>query len=424
MPDTFTPNILLDDQTIGGNNNSWGNILNGNQNIIDAKFGALTALATTGGTTTLTQNQELVGIIALTGALVSNAIINFSGRGGFWIVYNNTSGALTVTCKVTGQTGVVVPQGAQALIYCNGTDIFFGNPPAAAAAEVAIASASTTDISSLSSEYVSISGTANITSLGSTPTVKRFCRATGAFTITPNGSTLQAPGNAPITAQAGDTFLVIFDASGNARIFFYTRVAYIPPVPPPVGAVMDYAGTSAPALWQLCYGQAVSRTTFAALFAVLGITWGAGDGITTFNLPDLRGRVVAGKDNMGGVAANRLNISTDSLGVDGATLGAVGGEQMHTLTQAELPAAVPSGTISITDNGHTHTIPFTGAVTAAGPSSFNGNLSRYTNSSNTTTSSSTTGISASFTGNALGSGNAHNVVQPTMILNKIIFAGV
>ncbi len=70
----------------------------------------------------------------------------------------------------------------------------------------------------------------------------------------------------------------------------------------------------------------VSRSTYAGLYAVLGTTYGAGDGSTTFHLPDLRGRVAAGKDDMGGAAAGRLtNAGTGNPGINGAVLGAVGG---------------------------------------------------------------------------------------------------
>ena len=72
----------------------------------------------------------------------------------------------------------------------------------------------------------------------------------------------------------------------------------------PAGAVMPFAGSTAPAGWLLCFGQAVSRSQYGELFAVLGTSYGVGDGSTTFNLPDLRGRVVAGVDNMGGSAAS------------------------------------------------------------------------------------------------------------------------
>lgn len=58
----------------------------------------------------------------------------------------------------------------------------------------------------------------------------------------------------------------------------------------PTGAVLPYAGTTAPANWLLCDGAAVSRATYADLFALIGTTFGAGDGSSTFNLPDMRGR--------------------------------------------------------------------------------------------------------------------------------------
>lgn len=77
----------------------------------------------------------------------------------------------------------------------------------------------------------------------------------------------------------------------------------------PSGVLVPYAGATAPSGWLLCFGQAVSRTTYAALFAAIGTSWGVGDGSTTFNLPDMRGRVAAGQDNMGGTAAGRLNVT-------------------------------------------------------------------------------------------------------------------
>ncbi|EHL69933.1 hypothetical protein HMPREF1032_02932, partial [Subdoligranulum sp. 4_3_54A2FAA] len=62
----------------------------------------------------------------------------------------------------------------------------------------------------------------------------------------------------------------------------------------PVGCVIPFAGAAAPTGWLLCQGQAISRTTYAQLFSVIGTTYGSGDGKTTFNLPDMRGRVAVG----------------------------------------------------------------------------------------------------------------------------------
>jgi microcystin-dependent protein len=83
------------------------------------------------------------------------------------------------------------------------------------------------------------------------------------------------------------------------------------------GEIRAYGGSTAPAGWGLCYGQAVSRATYPSTFAALGVAWGAGNGTTTFNLPDLRGRALFGVDAMGGAAANR--ITSNSLGGTGIT---------------------------------------------------------------------------------------------------------
>lgn len=67
----------------------------------------------------------------------------------------------------------------------------------------------------------------------------------------------------------------------------------------PAGCIMPFAGTSAPTSWVACDGSAISRTTYATLFAAIGTTWGSGDGSTTFNVPDLRGMFVRGTGTNG-----------------------------------------------------------------------------------------------------------------------------
>lgn len=170
----------------------------------------------------------------------------------------------------------------------------------------------------------------------------------------------------------------------------------------PAGSVIPYAGSSAPTGYLLCYGQAVSRTTYADLFAVISTTYGVGDNSTTFNLPDLRGRVVAGQDDMGGSSANRLTGLTD--GVDGDTLAAAGGLESTTLTIAQMPAHDHGGA---TGSAGAHT----DAVTAG--SNAGAGSDRLVPASNSTPNHTHT-ISSQ------GGGGAHNNVQPTLILNYII----
>jgi len=155
----------------------------------------------------------------------------------------------------------------------------------------------------------------------------------------------------------------------------------------PIGSVIPYAGNSTPALYLLCYGQNVSRTTYADLYTAIGTIHGVGDSSTTFGIPDLRGRVVAGEDDMGGTSANRL---TSPL--NGDTMGAVGGSESHTLVTSEMPA-------------HTHTKDANTGIAGGG------NLGTLRTPSSNATSST-------------GGGGAHANVQPTIILKYMIYAGV
>jgi microcystin-dependent protein len=112
----------------------------------------------------------------------------------------------------------------------------------------------------------------------------------------------------------------------------------------PLGAFLPYAGTTAPnSKFALPFGQAISRSTYATLFSLVSTTFGTGDGSTTFNILDLRGRVAAGKDDMGGSAANRL--TNAGSGITGTNLGASGGAETVTLITGNLPPYTPAGTI-------------------------------------------------------------------------------
>lgn len=148
-----------------------------------------------------------------------------------------------------------------------------------------------------------------------------------------------------VVVESGDTL-------GTQCVFSLNRVQSGGNVP--TGVVVPFAAlpiafgpleSAVPNGWLLCSGQAVSRTTYADLFHLIGTTYGAGDGSTTFNVPDLRGRMILGNDNMGGTSANRV---TDTA-ADG--LGGTDGSATVALTEAQLA----SHDHSISGGSHSHT---------------------------------------------------------------------
>lgn len=222
-----------------------------------------------------------------------------------------------------------------------------------------------------------------------------------------------------------------------------TTVAVIP-----VGGVIDWPWESGsiPAWASLSYGNAVSRAAHSAL-AALDTASGTPHGVSANNivLPDYRGRVGAGIDNMGGGAANRITVVVS--GINGATLGAVGGAEGVTLATGQLPAHNHSigGSTGTESASHTHS----GTTGSDSPDHTHGDGGSWAHAGQTSTDNnnalfqgsgiSTGGASArhthtftsgsqsanhthslpSATGNQ-GSGSAHQNTQPTIIVNKII----
>lgn len=159
------------------------------------------------------------------------------------------------------------------------------------------------------------------------------------------------------------TGLMVYQTDGSAGIYFNSGTSGSPVWKKlvadsggaPAGTINQFAGSSAPAGYMVCDGSAVSRSTYADLFAVIGTTYGAGDGSTTFNLPDLRSRIPVGRNASDG---------------DFDSAGKTGGAKTHTITTAQLP-------------NHNHS---SGSLANASAGNHDHSISGSAQSTNTTTS--------------------------------------
>lgn len=191
----------------------------------------------------------------------------------------------------------------------------------------------------------------------------------------------------------------------------------------PAGTIVQWPGATAPANWLLADGAAVSRTTYASLFAAIGIQYGSGDGTTTFNLPNLKGKVAVGLDS----SQTEFN-----------TLGETGGAKTHTLTESEMPSHThvqnshnhTQDAHNHTQNPHNHSTNTGEGYGGVRDTAYGGgdgykahyytpslviNNTTATNNATTATNQATTA-----TNQNTGGGGAHNNLQPYIVLNYII----
>lgn len=231
-------------------------------------------------------------------------------------------------------------------------------------------------------------------------------------------------------ARANQSILVDrdwLDANYADSVFLrktYTQTGTFPP-----GVVIDFSGGAVPDGWLLCDGSAIKRVVYPALFAAIGTTYGAGDGTTTFAVPDLRERAVFGLDNMGYQAAGRVTLTGSAI--DGGKLGAAGGSQfMQSHTH---PFTDPGHKHVLTEQEHWHTpkkgngfvgIYSTGGELNAGFKGGGGydNLADYRTApvkTGITIANQDTGIDVTTPAN---SGQSQNM-PPAIMMNKIIYTG-
>ncbi len=271
-------------------------------------------------------------------------------------------------------------------------------------------------------------GTATAATLAGGATIS-YDSSTGNATITLGPESITEQTAKGSTAHNNDVLLVV--DSEDSNVLKKIVVSELPTGSSgdtiPTGCIFPFAGGILPTQWLFCNGAEVSRVTYDTLFSAIGTAYGIGNGTSTFDLPDLGGRVPAGKES----SATRL--TTGGSGIDGDTLGSSGGSE-------DVTAAMPSHTHSFSgsDGGHSHTITQSGISSGHSFMTYSGSdlgatgnthamhrtgtprsvssgldLDNYLdNSSATVTVSGTTG--------STGAGGDTNVTQPTLIVNYII----
>jgi len=276
-----------------------------------------------------------------------------------------TSTALNITTDTTGAM-VIQTSGANAISISNAQVVTLAN--------ALLPASGGTGITSLGTGVATFLGTPSSANLAAAVTDET---GTGSLVFAAS-PTLSGTPLAPTAAVGTNTTQIATTA--------FVQAAGL------VGEIKMWGTASAPTGYLLCDGTAVSRTTYAALFAIIGTTFGTGDTTTTFNLPDYRGRM--------------------PIGVSGSyALAATGGAATTTLITANLP----SHTHPITDPGHTHGL--TNLATYSDTVSGGGITIQTRANSPNTTNSATTGITAT---DATGSGTAATTISPYLAINFII----
>jgi microcystin-dependent protein len=383
MASTYTTNLRLTKQADGENPNSWGQILNdGVISLADQAIAGLATITMVSASTavTLTGNdgasdQSRNAFLKISGSAANAHQLIIPANSKSYAVLNTASGTGVVLMKTAAGTGVTIERNSTKFqhVVCDGTSVRSSN---------------------LLNNTVCITDNlfvGNNTNIGGTCTIAGAVQLNSAVCI--SGA-----------ANFSSTVTVVGAATFKSNVSIGGTLTGVETTPS--GAVTAFAGTSLPSGWLYCFGQNVSRTTYADLFSAVGTTYGVGDGSSTFGIPDLRGRAIAGQDDMGGSSANRLTGQTG--GVNGDDLGAGGGAETHVITEAQLAA-------------HAHLIAADAEGSDTYPTASNyiakkgvwGSNNNYQFSGTATTP--TLGLTTS-----VGDDTAHNNVQPTFILNYII----
>lgn len=221
-------------------------------------------------------------------------------------------------------------------------------------------------------------------------------------------NTLNSPSHASQHTNANDAIEAMQAKIGVDNSAVTTSLDYKVRIGDPVGQISIWATSSAPTGWLICDGTPVSRSTYSALHNLMqaaGYPYGAGDGSTTFNLPNLKGRVVVGRD---------------AADADWDTLGEIRGSKTHTLTVSEIPVhshaiTINANTLDMVYDPGAYNSGYISGRDANNDGIIDGTSNTFGMALQKTTDHTHTASAAD-----AGSGSAHNNIQPSIVLNFII----
>lgn len=389
MASTFTTNTGIEKPGSGEQAGAWGTTVNSDFDIIDTALNGQVSIAITGDTDLTTTNGDNTSngvnpVIVLTGTPGSTFQLQVTptDQEKLFHVRNETDAACRVIYKgvtYSSSNGVEIAAGDRAIVTGDGGGAVSGvfktlNPVADIVNDTTPQLGGDLDVAG--NAIVSVSNGDIELAPDGTGVVQVSGNSTQAGTLritedTDDGSNYV---DIKVPALSANVSLTLPDGDGDAGQVLTTDgsgVLSFESVGVPSGSIFAWSTSTAPTGWLECDGSAVSRTTYADLFAVISDDYGNGDGSTTFNLPDLRGEFIRGYDNGAG---NDPDASSRTDRGDGTTGDAVGTKQLHAVEDHEhRPTSTSgyngnssnSGGLSKSGTGFSSTQATTGPITTS-----------------------------------------------------------
>ena len=361
MASTYSTSLKLELIGNGDQSGTWGTTTNNNLGtLLEQAITGVQSIVMSNANYTLTdyngvsdEARNAVLVVTGTNSAIRQIICPLVDK--LYVIYNNTTGGYAIT--IGGATGgiITIPNGTTAQVYCDGTDFY----------------------SSQTGSAGNFNVNGNLTVGGTTALSGALTGTTAAFSgaISSVSPTFTGTPTAPTAAAGTNTTQIATTAFVTATVV-------------PTGVINMWGTATAPTGYLLCAGAAVSRSTYAALFAVIGTTFGVGDGSTTFNLPNYTSRMPYG-----------------------TTIAATGGS-------ADAVVVSHTHTATVTDAGHTHGIPYgnnSGSTNSIPQTPYvSSTVISYPNNTNTAS----TGISVSNSTEGVSGTNAN--LPPYLGINFII----